>query len=331
MKKTVLLLIALLAICIIAPGTAAPADTLTLPADLTAVGEQAFFGDGSLERIGTHAFEHSGIVSLDIPAAVTQIGEYAFHCCDSLTAITISPDNPVYAFRDGFLFNEPEHAIVFLLPSAAGAVRVPEGVTAIAGSAFADCAGLTELSLPEGLAEIGEFAFFQCTSLTKVRLPSTVTSVGEGAFKGCTALTVLTVPAGLTEIGEEAVRDCTSLAAVSFSGCENIETLPARVFFNCQSLRDVTLPPHLMDLQTSVFSGCESLEEIYIPEGTHSIGLQCFFNCTSLARVHIPASVQRIGFFAFDTISSPLLTFYAPAGSTAAQWAVSEGIPVVTE
>ena len=51
MKKTFLFLITLLAVLFIALGTAALADTLTLPADLTAVEDQAFFGDQSLGTV----------------------------------------------------------------------------------------------------------------------------------------------------------------------------------------------------------------------------------------------------------------------------------------
>ena len=51
MKKTFLFLITLLAIFILVLGTAALADTLTLPAELTAVEDQAFFGDQSLGTV----------------------------------------------------------------------------------------------------------------------------------------------------------------------------------------------------------------------------------------------------------------------------------------
>ena len=70
MKKTFLFLITLLAVLFIALGTAALADTLTLPADLTAVDDQAFYGDQSLgtvvlpehlETIGSKAFAGSGV------------------------------------------------------------------------------------------------------------------------------------------------------------------------------------------------------------------------------------------------------------------------------
>ena len=181
MKKAFLLLIILLAICVIASGTAAPADTLTLPADMTAVEDQAFFGDGSLETvvlpdgirtIGSKAFAGSGVKNVNLPDSLTFIADDAFDDT-AVTALTVNGGTYAYtrAVNHGYF-------------------------------------GWEYNELLDG-----------------------------------TALTVLTFPAGLTEIGAEAARDCTSLEAVSFDGCEDLEALSPRLFYNCQNLRDVTLPP----------------------------------------------------------------------------------------
>ena len=40
-----------------------------------------------LEKIGTYAFNGSGLERITVPASVTQIGEHAFDCCESLTDV----------------------------------------------------------------------------------------------------------------------------------------------------------------------------------------------------------------------------------------------------
>ena len=61
-------------------------------------------------------------------------------------------------------------------------VRLPEGVTSIGISCFADCEGLRTVVLPMGLERIGQAAFSGCKALREIDLPSTVKSIGCRAF-----------------------------------------------------------------------------------------------------------------------------------------------------
>ena len=95
---------------------------------------------------------------VDIPAElggkpVTEIGEWAFAYCSSLTEATI-----------------------------------PEGVTSIRAFAFRSCSSLTKAIIPEGVTSIGESAFQSCGSLTEVTIPKSVTSIESFAFYDCGAL-----------------------------------------------------------------------------------------------------------------------------------------------
>ena len=105
MKKNFLFLITLLAVLFIALGTAALADTLTLPADLTAVEDQAFFGDESLETvvlpehietIGSKAFAGSGITAVNLPDSLTFIADDAF---DDTSIATLTVNEGTYAYN----------------------------------------------------------------------------------------------------------------------------------------------------------------------------------------------------------------------------------------
>ncbi|MCQ2203427.1 MAG: leucine-rich repeat domain-containing protein [Bacteroidales bacterium] len=84
---------------------------------------------------------------LVIPSSVTEIGDYAFSGCNSLTS-----------------------------------VEIPSSVTSIDISAFEDCDGLTSVTISEGVTSIGSDAFDGCKNLTSVTIPSTVTVIGSSAF-----------------------------------------------------------------------------------------------------------------------------------------------------
>ena len=68
--------------------------------------------------------------------------------------------------------------------------------------------------LPDSLTAIGGSAFFNCTGLTSVTIGSGVTAIGNGAFSGCRELTSVTFdgsisPANFSSIGNfpEDLRD----------------------------------------------------------------------------------------------------------------------------
>ena len=98
---------------------------------------------------------------VDIPAElggkpVTEIGEWAFAYCSSLTEVTI-----------------------------------PKSVTSIGRSAFEGCSSLTKVTIPKSVSSIRQAAFAGCNSLTEVTIPKSVTSIGWSAFIECDALTTV--------------------------------------------------------------------------------------------------------------------------------------------
>ena len=101
--------------------------------------------------------------------SVTNIGDYAFRICSSLTSVTI-----------------------------------PNSVTSIGYGAFAYCSSLTSVTIGESVTSIGDDAFAYCTSLTSVTIPESVTSIGDQAFAYCSSLTSVTIPNSVTSIGSSA-------------------------------------------------------------------------------------------------------------------------------
>ena len=112
-----------------------------------------------------------------IPDNVTDIGEYAFAACSSLTSITIP--NSVTSISDR----------AFYYCSSLTSITIPNSVTSICGSAFNSCSSLTNITIPNSVTCIDAYTFMRCSSLTSITIPNSVTSIEYGAFNECSSLT----------------------------------------------------------------------------------------------------------------------------------------------
>ena len=212
------------------------------------------------------------------------------------------------------------------------------GVDTIGLRAFANCTGLTHVSMAEGVTDIGQLAFSNCTGLTELTIPDSVQSIGSGIFSRCTALESITVPfvgesrktpsdtyqyplgwlfdtssyTGGVATQQQYYYDSASfvsthtyyipasLKRVTVTGGE----LLYGAFYNCSGLESVTLGDGVTAIGNSAFYNCSGLTDLTIPDSVQSIGKYAFYNCTGLTGITIPDSVQNIGASAFNGCSS---------------------------
>ena len=118
-----------------------------------------------LEKIEDNAFKLSGLVGIQLPNSLTNIGNYAFSDCVNLKKV-------IFGY----------------------------GLTAIADYALQNCTSLTDVTIPENISLIGKSAFSNCSSLSQIDLPSSLSTIGDHAFSNCTSLKSITLPSTITEI-----------------------------------------------------------------------------------------------------------------------------------
>ena len=190
-------------------------------------------------------------------------------------------------------------------------IKFPTNLISIGYAAFANCPKLVDIVLPDKVKTIGSYAFGGCTALEHISLPIGVKSIGQGAFGGgtsgtsdegyvysakpCTNLTSITIPSSVTNIGASAFQDCVGLRSVDVGGGE----IQGLAFYGCLSLSDVTLGDNVTYIGDYVFGGCTNLIEIVIPDSVTHIGDQAFRNCYNLRRVTLGNGIGSIGSYAF--------------------------------
>ena len=151
------------------------------------------------------AYMNSSVKKVVIEEGVTNIGNWAFSECSSLTSITI-PDSVTNI-----------GAAAFDSCGSLTSIVIPNSVTSIESYAFSACSSLTSITIPDSVTSIGNNAFDSCSSLTSITIPDGVTSIESYAFYNCSGLTSITIPDSVTNIGAAAFDSCTSLKTISLS------------------------------------------------------------------------------------------------------------------
>ena len=126
--------------------------------------------------------------------------------------------------------------------------------------------------------------------LRTLYLPSKLEIVSEEALKGCQYLSSVVIPTTVVEIAPNAFEDCRSMTSVTFAG-NNVETIGDWAFYNCHSLRSLTLPEGVEEVGLAAFYGCTYLNELTIPSTMKKIADNGFAGCEKLGTMYVNALV----------------------------------------
>lgn len=301
--------------------------SVTIPASVTSIGNNAFYGctalqkinfeSGSkLETIGSDAFSGcTSLNSLDIPASVTAIGTDAFKGTPWLDTKKNSAAGKLLIINN------------LLLDATAcqdKVVKVPFGVTEICDNAFnlgneEHNYNNDEIILPNTVKRIGNNAFFY-NSINKINIPSSVVIIGDNAFYGCGNLDIsFENMSSVIEIGESAfaltkwISDQSAkdpfvvingmlVDASTYSG-ENM-VIPSTVkrilgdaicgTYKNYAVKSITIPSSVTEICKKGFENCKNLVNVTIPESVEIIGAAAFGSCEALETISIPSSVKAI-------------------------------------
>ena len=186
-------------------------------AGISEIGRYAFRYCSSLETITLNGltsihywgFANSGLKDVVLPDSVTELLGETFYECTSLKSVTLSHNDQMTKIPWDFCYGctSLEEVVFYdnITEIEGSAFRytrltsivIPETVTAIGNSAFANCYALKDIRLPDtGDLQLGERSFYSCTALEYIRIGAAVTSVGYHCFEGCTYLNTVTFMRG---------------------------------------------------------------------------------------------------------------------------------------
>lgn len=284
---------------------------LTLPENLKRLESGAFYG----------AYNLTGTVQ--IPASLTDIGDFVFFESNAIKSFSVNSANPSYASYSDALFSKQLDSLFICPGGKTGTFNIPASVKLIGSHAFYKCKSLTGvLYIPAATDYIGYYAFMGTDNLTGVQVESgnqwftstegvlytknydrllscsvtksgsftireEVKTIDPGAFTNCKQISgSIHLPAALEWIGDYAFYNCT--------GIDGFTVDPANSYYSAE--QGVLLNKDKTYLYMCPLSKSGSYE---IPATVNSIGYSAFEGCTLITELHFPESIRSIGAFAF--------------------------------
>ncbi|BCP64767.1 hypothetical protein SUT503_18250 [Streptococcus parasuis] len=237
----------------------------------------------TIEEIGNFAFSYSALEKITLPGSIKEIGNAAFYRTN-LENIDI-PDSVIeigaLAFAESSRLKQAKlSASMKYVPASMftatslSSIEIPTGVERIDGEAFSNTK-LRQVNLPETLKEIGGYAF-STTPLTSISFPSSLEKIGDGAFWK-TSLVKVTIPDSLKELG---------------SG----------VFSEIAALKEAHVAKDFVG-GNATFSGSSILEKVTFEEGRTAIPREFLAN-TGIKEVILPKELKIIGSGAFRSTNN---------------------------
>ena len=291
---------------------------------LALIGTYAFNGCTKLTSVnlpqnkltlGNYAFADSGINGDLVVSANLTLGTHVFLRTD-IESVTIKNNATLTA--SNYAFAETPIKSVVIEGTNAGAVNY--GLYPTTSLTSTSSYNFESDKYISGANYLSNGAwFYKCYQLEEVTLNAATTAIGNMMFAGCTSLKAIDLPASLTKIGN---------CAFANSGIESIE-IPAGV----TSLANASGTSYTASTYGAMFYQCESLKEISLPKGLVNIGAYTFDGCTALEKityegapeaadgeevdpVRIPSSVIRVGNYAFRDTGFKKITLPAKSWTT---------------
>lgn len=247
----------------------------------------------SVESIGPRAFYRAtSLEKVTFGKGLKSVEEFAFCGCTEITQVCISDLKAYCGINYVGVYSsplEPDNSYLYLNGTKVTSLVIPDGITEIGESAFADCK-LTSVKIPESVTVLGHGALCG-NDFTSVVLPSEIKELNN-AVAGCKRLQSVTLPPNLQKIGYNAFANCKSLKTVTIP--QTVMTIGAGAFVNCTALTNLTLPDNLESIGNDAFFGCSNLETIEIPDKVSGLGENAFYNCERLTSVKLPKGVTEI-------------------------------------
>lgn len=324
--------------------------SVSLPEGITYIHDRAFMNCGALTKI-------------TVPSTVDSIGQECFLNCTALSSANIPL--AVTEIRDDAFLNTAivnntsgiayiDNWVVGANPDITSA-NIKSGTVGIACRAFANFEDLAEASIPDSVKYVGRLTFWNTPVLNNqtdlvhyvgswvvgsdrdivnATVKEGTTGIAHSAFNIRNSLKTVSIPSSV-KIIEKNAFNAPLLESVSLPG---VETIRANTFYQCSSLKSVTvgsgtkvirqhafsecsslssvkLPTTVEAIDQMAFNACTALKTVTVPSGTKTLANYVFYGCTALETVYLPKSLTSIGYKPFYGCTALKNVYYAGSQS----------------
>lgn len=172
---------------------------------------------------------------------------------------------PYALYVDGKTYNVTTVELGGFKGCMASAIVLPDTLTTIEGRAFEDCTGLTELTIPANVTSLSIGLVNNCTNLKTLyynAVNATNASGNSSNLFGYSALETAIIGEGVQAIPHSLLRGASELAYVSIPN--TVTRISSYAFYDCGSLKTITIPESVITFGVNLFGGSSSaLETIY--------------------------------------------------------------------
>lgn len=287
--------------------------TFNLPTTVTTIGQNSFAGSTNLksvnlpdclEKIETQAFlKNTNLTSINFPNALKTIEFGAFQNCSNLENIDFSSE--LESIGD-WSFNGCRKVT---------SIEIPSTVKAIGEYAFNNCTALTSITIGEGVTKIEQHAFKNCANTAFYCKAKSLPSDWDSNWNSDNKLVVW-------DCDNNEVADDGYIHTIIDGVHYGIKNGEATVLQQKTTVADLTIPSSITykdqtymvtEISEKAFYNCTTLRYITLPENLKFIGSYAFYGCSSLYRTTIPANVEKIGIYAFSECKElAILRFASP-------------------
>lgn len=134
-----------------------------------AAGLREVNGLENVTSVGKYAFAYTGLRTFAVAPTLTAIGEGAFTGCGSLLEFTMEGSSTAFSVHEDCLYNG-NGTTLLAVPSAKTAVSFPDTIETIESYAFS-ASMVEEVVIPASVQSIGFAAFSNCASIRRITVP----------------------------------------------------------------------------------------------------------------------------------------------------------------
>ena len=255
----------------------------------------------SLQKIGYAVFDGcASLRAVTLPKKVSELGDYSFRGCKSLTGLTLDADAKITAIGS-YAFSG--------CTSLSTLADILADVETVDAYAFEGCTGIEEIVVPDGVSAIGLGAFANCDSLRAITLPfigknnNYKASTEDGFYFGY----IFGASAAKDEATAVYVPDNRSAMPASLTSVTLTGSIcPPYAFYGCSNLEEVVFDKEKATIKTIedyAFSGCSGLESFTFQSKVTKVGKEAFRGCTGLSAIKITTNLKTITASAFAECS----------------------------